>query len=59
MGILRSKVLPRWTVALLVVGTLAMLGFNEQTAAALLAIPLGIAWMAVGLVLWFADFDLA
>lgn len=29
-----------------------MLGFNEQTALALMAIPLGIAWAAVGYVLW-------
>ena len=29
LGILRGRVLPRWAGALLVVGTLAMLGFNE------------------------------
>jgi hypothetical protein len=29
-----------------------MLGFNEQTARVLMAIPLGVAWMAVGYVLW-------
>jgi hypothetical protein len=29
-----------------------MLGFNDQNAQALLAIPNGIAWVAVGYVLW-------
>lgn len=37
---------------LLVVGSLAMLGFNDQNAQALMAIPFGIAWVAVGYVLW-------
>lgn len=37
---------------LLVVGSLAMLGFNDQNTQVLLAIPFGIAWMAVGYVLW-------
>ena len=37
---------------LLIVGALAMLGFNEQTARALMAVPLGVAWAAVGYVLW-------
>lgn len=52
VAILRSRVLPRWAAALLVAGALAMLGFNEQTGAVFMAIPLGIAWMAVGYVLW-------
>jgi hypothetical protein len=29
-----------------------MLGFNDQNARALMAIPNGIAWVAVGYVLW-------
>jgi len=44
--------LPRWAGALLIIGTLAMLGFNDQNAQALLAVPLGIAWLAVGCTLW-------
>ncbi|MDQ3029061.1 MAG: hypothetical protein M3R09_03305, partial [Actinomycetota bacterium] len=32
--VLRSGVLPRWAAASLLVGALAMTGFNEQTAAA-------------------------
>ncbi len=52
VAILRSGVLPRWTAALLIIGALAMLGVNEQTARVLLTIPLGVAWVAVGYVLW-------
>jgi hypothetical protein len=29
-----------------------MLGFNDQTALALMAIPFGISWEAVGFALW-------
>jgi hypothetical protein len=52
LAVLRAGVLPRWATALLIVGTLAMLGFNDQNAQALMAIPFGIAWVAVGYVLW-------
>ena len=52
IAILAAGVLPRWAALLLIVGALAMLGFNEQTALALMAIPLGVAWAAVGYVLW-------
>jgi hypothetical protein len=52
LAVLLAGVLPRWAAALLVVGSLAMLGFNDQNAQALLAMPFGIAWIAVGYVLW-------
>jgi drug/metabolite transporter (DMT)-like permease len=52
IAILAAGVLPKWAALLLIVGALAMLGFNEQTALALMAIPLGVAWAAVGYVLW-------
>jgi hypothetical protein len=52
LAVLRAGVLPRWTAILLIVGTLAMLGFNDQNAQALMAVPNGIAWVAVGYVLW-------
>ena len=52
IAILRSEVLPRWVAVLIIVGALAMLGANEQTARVLLMIPLGVAWVAVGYVLW-------
>ena len=43
--------LPRRAAILLVLGTLALLGFNAQNAQALLAIPFGVAWVAAGYVL--------
>ncbi len=52
IAVLRARVLSRWAAALLIVGTLAMLGFNDQNAQALLAIPFGISWIAVGYALW-------
>jgi hypothetical protein len=52
IAILRAGVLPRWAGVLLVVGALSMLGFNDQNAQALLAIPFGLAWVATGYALW-------
>ena len=52
IAILRAGVLPRWVAVLIVVGALAMLGANEQTARVLLMIPFGVAWVAVGYALW-------
>jgi hypothetical protein len=52
VAVLRARVLPRWAAILLMVGSLAMLGFNDQNWQALMAIPYGLAWMAVGYVLW-------
>jgi hypothetical protein len=48
VAVLRSGVLPRWVGALLVLGALAMLAFNDQNAQALMAIPFGAAWVAAG-----------
>jgi len=44
--------LPRWTSALLVASTIAMLGFNDQNALVLLGMPFALAWMAAGYILW-------
>lgn len=52
IAVLRSGVLPRWAAISLFVGTVAMVGFNEQTTTAWLAIPFGLAWIAVGYALW-------
>jgi hypothetical protein len=49
--VLRSSLLPRWSGIALIVGALLLLGSNEQTSAVLLAVPLGLAWAATGLVL--------
>ncbi len=53
IAVLRARMLPRWSAVLLVVGSLAMLGFNDQSSQALIAIPFGIPWMAVGYALWY------
>jgi hypothetical protein len=55
IAVLRAGVLPRWAGALLIVGALAMLGFNDQNAQALMAIPFGVAWAAAGYALWSAQ----
>ena len=52
VAILRSGVLPRWAAALLIVGTVALLGMNEQNTQVLLAIPFGVAWAVIGALLW-------
>src|SRR5215208_1125580 len=49
---LRMEALPRWAAVLLVIGSLGMLGFNDQNAQVLMAIPFGIGWLAVGYALW-------
>ena len=51
--ILRARVLPLWVAVLFVVGTLALLWANTQNMQVFLAIPFGIAWVAVGYVLWW------
>jgi len=53
LAILQASVLPRWAAGLLIFGALALLGCNDQTAQVLLAIPFGVAWIAVGYALWF------
>ncbi len=50
--VLRCGVLPRWAAVSLLVGVVTMMGANEQTRAAWLAIPFGLAWIAVGYALW-------
>lgn len=52
IGALRMEALPRWAAVLLVIGSLGMLGFNDQNAQVLMAIPFGIGWVAVGYALW-------
>jgi hypothetical protein len=49
---LRMEALPRWAAVLLIIGSLGMLGFNDQNAQVLMAIPFGIGWVAVGYALW-------
>ena len=49
--VLRSRVLPSWAGVSLLVGGALLLGANEQTDAVLLAVPFGVAWLAIGVVL--------
>lgn len=56
-SVLRSGVLPRWASIALLVGTASMFGFNEQTHAAWLGLPFGLAWMVVGFALWTSRLD--
>jgi hypothetical protein len=49
--ILRSRVLPAWATWLLIIGALALLGFNDQDIRVLLLIPFGVAWLGIGYVL--------
>ena len=48
IAIMRAGVLPRWAGVLLVLGSLALVGANEQTALVLLMLPFGLAWAAAG-----------
>jgi uncharacterized membrane protein YgdD (TMEM256/DUF423 family) len=41
--------------ALLFVGALAMLGFNDQNWQALVAVPFGVAWVVAGYALWSSE----
>lgn len=50
VGILR--VVPRWAGALLVVGSLALIGANDQNERILFVVPFGVGWMAIGYALW-------
>ena len=47
-AVLRSRLLPTWSGVSLLAGALLLLGANEQTAAVLLAVPFGLAWVATG-----------
>jgi hypothetical protein len=57
VAILRADVLPRWSAAVLLLGSLAMFNFNYQDARVLLAIPFGLAWVGVGFALWSTRSD--
>ena len=52
VAVLRSRVLPTPVSVTFLVATLLMAGFNEQTHAVLLGLPMGVAWIALGWTLW-------
>jgi hypothetical protein len=46
--VLRSRVVPPSVALSLLIGAVLLVGANEQTAAVLLAVPFGLAWLATG-----------
>ena len=51
-GVTLLRVLPHWTGVLLIIGSLALLSVNDQNERILMAVPFGLAWIAVGYILW-------
>ena len=51
LAVLQARASPRWAAVPLVVGSQTMLGFNDQSVQAYIAIPNGVAWTAVGYLL--------
>ena len=49
-GVYRAGVLPTWLTVLVLVCVVLMGAANEETSRVLLAVPFGVAWMLVGLV---------
>jgi hypothetical protein len=51
VALLRAGIVHKSAVMALLLGSVAMLGYNDQNAQALLAVPFGVAWLVVGLTL--------
>jgi len=52
VALLRSRYLPAWASATLLVGGALLILVNEQTARVLFAVPFGLAWVIVGVAEW-------
>jgi hypothetical protein len=52
VALLRSRYLPAWASAALLVGGALLILVNEQTARVLFAVPFGLAWVLVGVAEW-------
>lgn len=52
VAVLRARVLPFPVALLLIASLLAMFAINDQNWRVLMAVPFGVAWMAVGYALW-------
>jgi len=55
VGALVTNALPRWGSIALMVGSVAFFLFNTETAAAWFALPYGVAWTAMGYLLWSGE----
>lgn len=51
-GLMRSRILPAWSGALLILTSLLLCGFNTENEQVLFAIPFGVTWMILGALLW-------
>lgn len=51
-GLMRSRMLPAWSGALLILTSLLLFGFNTENEQVLFAIPFGATWMVLGALLW-------
>jgi hypothetical protein len=56
VAVLRSALLPPLSGTLLIAGSLALLASKEETAATLFSIPFGLAWIAVGHLMWSREY---
>ena len=55
LAALVTNALPRWGSIALMVGSVVFFLFNTETAAAWFALPYGVAWTAVGYLLWTSE----
>ncbi|WP_157769041.1 hypothetical protein [Pseudarthrobacter sulfonivorans] len=51
-GLMRSRVMPPWAGAMLILTSLLLLVHNDQNELILLVIPFGVTWMVLGGLLW-------
>lgn len=56
VAVVKSALLPRLSGTLLIAGSVALLASKEDTAAALFSLPFGLAWMAVGHLMWSREY---
>lgn len=53
-GLMRSRVLPAWSGALLIPASLLLLAANTENERILFVVPFGATWMVLGGLLWAA-----
>ena len=53
-GLMRSRVMPIWSGATLLLTSLLLFVFNDQNERVFLIIPFGVSWMVLGGLLWFS-----